>query len=122
MGATHTLKVWISDALEDVEITLCASDTADGTGEITVTAYANAGVTDVDTNVTINFTWQGASAANISGQITIFSGTACASSIYGTADVGEPVSTFTLDSISGTSTTQNYTNGGTSTSGLCTSC
>jgi hypothetical protein len=98
--------------LEQVTINIGTQPYANGNGEITVYAYANVGLTYVDTNIYILFQWTGDLSSNINGYVTIYNGYNCGSNTFGGAEIGEYSSTFDILSITPSSSgTQTYGNG-----------
>jgi hypothetical protein len=103
-------------ALTEVTFNICGSMSADGSGNIQVTARAvdsSQNPINVDTAVNVYFEWTGDLFSTISSYVTINSGQSCGNTTVGGAYIGENVSTFDFDGppypIS--SGTQNYSNG-----------
>ena len=100
-----------------IDVSMCASQTADMSGAVDVHAYSTA---PVNTNVTTYFTWTGDLASIIPGIVTIPSGSSYGYMQYIGANAGENVSTFTLDDIIPNSNgNQQYTEAGATTSAAC---
>jgi hypothetical protein len=98
--------------LEQVTINIGTQPYANGSGEITVYAYANVGLTYVDTNIQVYFQWTGDVFSNISGYVTIYNGYNCGYSTFGGAEFGENTTMFDILTISPSSSgTQTYVNG-----------
>ena len=100
----------------EVTFNICGSMSADGSGNIQVTARAvdsSQNPINVDTAVNVYFEWTGDLFSTISSYVTINSGQSCGNTTVGGAYIGENVSTFDFDGppypIS--SGTQNYSNG-----------
>ena len=100
----------------EVTFNICGSMSADGSGNIQVTARAvdsSLNPINVDTAVNVYFEWTGDLFSTISSYVTINSGQSCGNTTVGGAQIGENVSTFDFDGppypIS--SGTQNYSNG-----------
>lgn len=100
-----------------IDVSMCASQTADMSGAVDVHAYSTA---PVNINVTTYFTWTGDLASIIPGIVTIPSGSSYGYMQYIGANAGENVSTFTLDDIIPNSNgNQQYTKAGATTSAAC---
>lgn len=100
-----------------IDVSMCASQTADMSGAIDVHAYSTA---PVNTNVTTYFTWTGDLASILTGIVTIPSGSSYGYMQHIGANAGENVSTFTLDDIiPNSSGNQQYTEAGATTSAAC---
>ena len=102
--------------LTNVTINIGTQNSADGSGNITVYAWTTGNV-NVDTNVTVQFLWNGDLSSIINNSVIIYSGTSCSGGItFGGADIGELTSTFDIASLSPTtSATQNYLQGSATT-------
>lgn len=120
--APHAMSEWYGyTALDQVFILGQASSFADGSGliEVYFASCLNASAVDVDTNVTVNFTWTGDLSSTISNSVTITSGLDCGNFTFFGARPGENASNFQIDSISpASSATQAYIIGSVSTSTL----
>jgi len=114
-----------SPSVTDVYFFLCGSNSADGSGQIHVTARARNSTNTydivLDTNVEVFFQWTGDLSNIITGGITIYSGNACNEGYFGGAQIGEYVSIFDFNgSPSPTSSiTQNYHNQSADTDNFC---
>jgi hypothetical protein len=103
-----------------IDISMCASQTADGGGNIGVNAYAT---TPVNTDVTAYFIWQGDLGSLITGEVVIPPGSSCGSVTFSGANAGENVSVFMLDDVIPNSNgNQTYNQGTASTAAVCVSC
>ena len=108
-GTTFDFNFTISS---QVTINIGTQPYANGSGEITVYAYANVGLTYVDTNIQVYFQWTGDLFNDIYGSVTIYNGYNCGSNTFGGAEFGEYTSMFDILSISPASSgTQTYVNG-----------
>jgi uncharacterized delta-60 repeat protein len=107
----------------EVYFNMCAPSNADGNGDIEVTVRAVDGSgnpINLDTNVTISFSWEGDIFSVITGTVTINSGFDCNSGIFGGSTIGENTSIFGFNNTPSpaSSATQNYNNN-TADFGLC---
>lgn len=103
-----------------IDVSMCASQTADMSGAIDVYAYSSA---PVNTNVTAYFNWVGDLSSVLTGIVTIPSGSTCGWMQYIGANAGENVSTFTLDDvIPNSSGNQQYAQAGATTAPICAAC
>jgi hypothetical protein len=112
-GTTFDFNFTISS---QVTINIGTQPYANGSGEITVYAYANVGLTYVDTNIQVYFQWTGDLFNDIYGSVTIYNGYNCGSNTFGGAEFGEYTSMFDILSISPASSgTQTYVPGSANT-------
>ena len=106
----------INVPLTQVTINIDTQPYADGSGTINVFAYANTGLTYVDTNVQVYFQWTGDLYNDIYGSVIIYNGYNCGSGNFGGAYIGENTSMFGLLTITPESSgTQTYVNGSANT-------
>ena len=76
------------------------------------------GNVNVDTNVTVQFLWNGDLFSTINDSVIIYSGNSCSGGVpFGGAEIGELTSTFYIASLttSTPSATQNYIQGNATT-------
>jgi hypothetical protein len=121
------IQVKIINASQNVYLNLCTLVNADGSGIISVSAYAVDGISDpinVNTNVTIYFRWTGEFSTIVNGNITIGSGNSCSFNTYSGANIGENTSTleFTSSVSPGSSGSQIYNYNNTTVGSFCPAC
>ena len=96
-----TLPIYFTIDIPSIPITINIGTQpyANGYGELTFYAYANTGITTVDTTIDVYFTWTGDLSSQIIGTVTIYSGNNCGSVTYGGAEIGEYFSNLEISGI-----------------------
>lgn len=101
----------------NVYVDVCGEN-ADGSGYVTVYAYADQ---PVDADVFVYLVWIGNQYTQLFGTVTISSGDTCGSTSLSGAVSGEGFSSIQISIINSSSTTQNYLSG-TSSGPFCSTC
>lgn len=108
MASSLPIYFTVNQILSQIGVNIGTQPTADGGGAIDVFAFTTSNI-NVDTSVTVGFSWTGDLSSTIASYVVINNGSYCGSNVFYGAEIGEYTSIFEITYITPSySSTQEY--------------